>query len=87
MKQELHPAAIVGLIVVVVALLVVFGSRALKPAAYEPSPGVVGAKGSAPGAVQQSTQTAAPTAGANNHAYYPAPSEGSIPGKPVNSGN
>ena len=49
MKQELHPAALVGIIVVVVALLVVFGSRMLQPASYEPSPGVVGTKGSAPG--------------------------------------
>ena len=96
MKQEIHPIALVGAIVVLVALIAVFGYRALQPAPYTPSPGVVGGSGAVPGSVQKSARpstpeaTATPAANAsatNTATYYPSAPPGSIPGKPVNSGN
>ncbi len=100
MKQEIHPIALVGAIVVLVALIAVFGYRALQPAPYTPSPGVVGGSGAVPGSVQKSARPSTPEASAtpaatpaanasatNTATYYPSAPPGSIPGKPVNSGH
>ena len=90
MKQEMNPMAVVGIIIVAVALLVVFGFRALKPAGYTPSPGVVHEQGyepgSKPGDVQASGNSGPATTAPKGGEYYPAAPADAIPGKPVNSG-
>ena len=75
MNKQIHPLALIGVIVVVVVLLVVFGYRALQPAPYTPSPGAAGTSGPVPGSTSKS--------GGDAPGYYPAAPAGSIPGKPL----
>lgn len=87
MKQEINPVALVGIIIVVVALLAVFGYKAMQPGSYTPSPGVSKASGGVPGAVQPSASQGSPATPAGNApaVYYPSAPPGSIPGKPTGS--
>jgi hypothetical protein len=70
MKKEISPAAVIGIIVVVLAIVVVFGYKAMAPAPYTPSPGVPGVGGagqpgaSMPGAPQNATM---PVSGGSAH--------------------
>jgi hypothetical protein len=87
MKKAVSPVAIMGLIVITVVVLAVFGYRALQPAPYAASPGSPGAAGNTPGMTSNenkpSSEALQPTTG---NSYYPAAPAGSTPGKPVSSG-
>lgn len=76
MKKEISPAVLIAVIVVVVAGLVLFGYKALKPAPYTPSPGK--GAGPMPGAPAAAAQPAS-----GGTPYYPAAPAGSVPGKPL----
>lgn len=85
MKKEIHPAAVIAAIVVLVVGIVVVGYRAMQPAPYYPSPGAGGTPGVAGGKMPGETRQ--PTAASpENSTYYPSAPPGSTPGKPVGNG-
>jgi len=80
MKKELHPAVAVVAGVIVLALLIFFGYRAMQPAYYRPSPGVGGTPATTtpdygkPGAPHQPSRP------------YTQPPANATPGMPMGAG-
>jgi len=74
MKKELSPVAMVGILVVAVIALGIFGYKMLQPAPYEPSPGA----GGKPGVGASSPAPSAPDAQGR---VYQMP--GASPGPPA----
>jgi hypothetical protein len=84
MKKEIHPLALVAVILVLVVGIAVFGYRSLQPAPYTPSPGAGGTGGAMAGQPPGAAKQTAPAQ--DTSSYYPSAPPGSIPGKPVGNG-